>query len=99
MDYKFKLRLERVYRTFKTDYKVKLLEEDDFHESFIVKGGTKPYTVTLQFDEDGRMYKKSCTCPDYTSKEHKLCKHIIGVLYETNRDYMLIDKLMEDLKS
>ncbi len=96
-DWVFSSRLKRVYTQFREYYTVKLLEEKDGCEIYEVTGGQRPYTVKLCFNEDGEMVQKSCTCPDYLDRDHKLCKHIIGVIMETGREYLLIPYLMEEL--
>lgn len=94
MDWEFKSRLERVFRDFDKKYKIKPVVIEENYEKYSVSGGTETYTVELKFDNKGRLSKKTCTCPDYQGKTHHLCKHIIGTLYKTDREFMLSDKLL-----
>ena len=93
----FSSRLKRVYTQFKKNYTAELIEKKDGCEIYKVRGGQEPYTVKICFDKDGSMIEKSCTCPDYVERDHKLCKHIIGVMMKTGREYLLIPYLMEEL--
>jgi len=98
LDYTFHTRIRRVLRDFKKHYKVHEIEITDTEETYLVTGGTQDYTVKLIFDEEERLKEWSCTCPDFTTKTHGYCKHIIGVLYHTGREFMILPKLIEEIK-
>ena len=98
MDYRFRLRLERVFRDFKKRYSIHKMEASETEEDYLVQGGTEDYVVKLFFDEDGRLTDWSCTCPDFSNRGKGICKHIIGVLYEIGMDYVLIPQLLEQME-
>ncbi len=98
MESDFRKRLKKVYTEFKSRYKVNKIEINENREEYEVTGGNEPYRVVLKFDEEGRLIEKTCTCPDFVYRNNKFCKHIIGVLMETGREYMFLAEYIEELR-